>query len=150
MAVNPPAGHDPQAQRAQAGGWFRQHWKEVLAVAVAVIPVAAYFLLRGQASGQGVSNALPSGSVLAGGSSAGDTSTTTPPTPTVPANCVFPVPFPPIVPTTAPAPFAGWTTGGAAPGVPGVGRPGFIEGEQLGPASPAVSLKAPATVFSAF
>jgi hypothetical protein len=69
VAVNPPADHDPRAQRAQAGGWFHRHWKEVLAVAVAIVPVAAYLILRGQASGQGVSNVVPSGAIVGGGSS---------------------------------------------------------------------------------
>ena len=77
MAANPPADHDAQAQRAHASGWFRQHWKEVLAVMVAIVPVAAYFVLRGQASSQGASNVLPSGTDLAGGAASSSSSPVT-------------------------------------------------------------------------
>jgi hypothetical protein len=95
VAANPPADHDAQAQRAHAGGWFRQHWKEVLALVIAAIPVAAYFLLRGQASGQGSSNVLPSGAFLSGGSSGGSappppaTTSSTSNTPINPADWKF-------------------------------------------------------------
>lgn len=58
---------NPAAERARSGGWFRRHWKEVLAVAVAVVPVAAYFLLRKHPG-----NTLPTGAFLTGGGAAGN------------------------------------------------------------------------------